>query len=153
MLSWMKSLVMYLILSGVLINLAPEKNYRKYINFFSGLVVIILVARPVFFILKADYKKLDNITAEMDYYLNNDGNIYDAGEMYNYYDMSLKYSISNKIEEFDCRTEKISVITDDDGNIMKLDICIEGSEDKEVIKREISNEYNVNIENINIISR
>lgn len=50
----MKNLIVYMILSAVVLNLSPGKNYRRYIALFSGLVLIIMLARPVSELLNID---------------------------------------------------------------------------------------------------
>ena len=45
--SWMKNIAFFLILSGLLLQLLPDGKYRKYLKFFSGMILVILVASPV----------------------------------------------------------------------------------------------------------
>ena len=46
----LKSLVLYLILSGIVLNFSPNSNYKRYIRFFLGLLILILLAEPIQFI-------------------------------------------------------------------------------------------------------
>ena len=43
---WIKNLVFYLILMTMLMQIIPDSDYKKYIRFFTGLVLILVLARP-----------------------------------------------------------------------------------------------------------
>ncbi len=43
---WVRSLVFYLILMTMLLNLLPDKKYEKYLRLFTGMVFILLVFGP-----------------------------------------------------------------------------------------------------------
>lgn len=44
---WIRSITYYLIFITVAMNLLPNKKYEKYIRFFSGMVLILLVIKPI----------------------------------------------------------------------------------------------------------
>ena len=44
---WIQNLAFYMILVTAVIHVLPENNYQKYIRFFSGLILVILLASPV----------------------------------------------------------------------------------------------------------
>mgnify|MGYP002515442015 FL=1 len=44
---WMKNLSFYLIIMTAVIEVLPGNTYRKYIRFFTGLVMILLVVTPI----------------------------------------------------------------------------------------------------------
>ncbi len=44
---WIRSISVYLILSAAVMHAVPGKDYAKYIRFFSGLVLILLLASPI----------------------------------------------------------------------------------------------------------
>lgn len=44
---WVKGIVFYLILVTVISNLIPSKKYEKYIRLFTGMLLIIIVTKPV----------------------------------------------------------------------------------------------------------
>lgn len=46
-LSWMKPIIYFSIFLTVLLQLLPNEKYKKYIRFFAGLLMIVLVLRPV----------------------------------------------------------------------------------------------------------
>lgn len=44
---WIKTIIFYMILMTVVLNVLPSGKYHKYIKFFSGMVLILLVMRPL----------------------------------------------------------------------------------------------------------
>ena len=57
---WMKSLVIYLIFAGAVINLSPSGNYKKYIKFFTGIVAIIILMKPISYIFGFDESTIED---------------------------------------------------------------------------------------------
>jgi stage III sporulation protein AF len=43
---WIRSIIYYLIFITVVANILPNKKYEKYIRFFAGMVLILLVLKP-----------------------------------------------------------------------------------------------------------
>ena len=41
---WIQNIAVYLIISAAILHAVPENGYRKYIRFFTGLVLILLLA-------------------------------------------------------------------------------------------------------------
>lgn len=54
---WLQNLVFYLVIVVMVLQLTPEGSYRKYIRFFSGLILVILLATPVLKIANYDWKQ------------------------------------------------------------------------------------------------
>ena len=48
---WIKNIAFYLILATACLWVLPREEYKKYIRFFSGLILVLLLAMPVFQIL------------------------------------------------------------------------------------------------------
>lgn len=44
---WVENIAFYLVIFTVAMQLIPSKNYKSYIQFFSGLVLIIMIANPI----------------------------------------------------------------------------------------------------------
>lgn len=71
--TWVKNIVCFYIFMNIIIHLLPRESYRKYVRFFSGMLLMILVATPVLSVLgKEDvlmqkinqagfFQELDNI--------------------------------------------------------------------------------------------
>lgn len=45
--TWVKNLVCFYLLLTVVLHLLPQKSYRKYVRFFAGMLLTILVVSPV----------------------------------------------------------------------------------------------------------
>ena len=50
---WIRNLAYYMILVTAVLQVAPEGGYRKYIRFFCGLLLVVLLASPVLSLLGA----------------------------------------------------------------------------------------------------
>lgn len=44
---WIKNIAFYMILVTAVMNVIPNNNYKKYINLFTGIIMIILVVSPI----------------------------------------------------------------------------------------------------------
>lgn len=44
---WVENIAFYLLIFTVAMQLIPNKSYKSYIQFFSGLVLIIMIANPI----------------------------------------------------------------------------------------------------------
>lgn len=44
---WLQSLAAYMIVAAAILHAIPGKEYEKYVRFFSGLVLILLIAAPI----------------------------------------------------------------------------------------------------------
>lgn len=44
---WIRNITVYLIMMTAVMHLIPGKNYRKYIRFFSGLILVLLMFSPL----------------------------------------------------------------------------------------------------------
>lgn len=51
---WLEQLACYLILITAVIHTLPDSGYKKYIRFFTGLVLILLLASPVLRLFQID---------------------------------------------------------------------------------------------------
>ena len=49
--TWVKNLVCFYLLLTVVLHLLPRQSYRKYVRFFSGMLLTILVVSPVLSLL------------------------------------------------------------------------------------------------------
>ena len=57
---WLKNLSAYLLLVHMVMGILPNEEYRKYIRFFCGLVLIVMLMTPILqlFELEADFKEI-----------------------------------------------------------------------------------------------
>lgn len=51
---WLEQLSCYLILITALIHALPDSGYKKYVRFFTGLVLVLLLASPVLRLFQID---------------------------------------------------------------------------------------------------
>ncbi len=154
--NWMKNVIIYLILSGIIINVTPNSNYKKYINFLSGLIVIIILAEPITYIFNIGGGDIDKLYEEASFYIEQNSIFgqYTGEEHIDYYDMSLNESILSYLEGLGYEVNQISVITDSENNITECIVMTK--EPKEIIieiKNVISEVYNVDVDSIYIVKR
>lgn len=53
-LSWIRNLVVYLILIAIILTIVPSEKYKKYVQLFLGLVLAVLIARPFLKLFQTD---------------------------------------------------------------------------------------------------
>ncbi len=44
---WMKNIAFYLVIVVVVLQMIPGETYKKYIRFFAGLILILMLAGPI----------------------------------------------------------------------------------------------------------
>ena len=62
MYTWVKNIIIFLILTTIISNLLGKSTYKKYIDLITGIILLILVVTPFF--------KIFNLTDSLDYYFN-----------------------------------------------------------------------------------
>ena len=55
---WIQNVVFFLLLAGAVLDVLPGESYRKYIRFFIGMIVLLLLASPLL--------KLGNLQSSFD---------------------------------------------------------------------------------------
>lgn len=158
---WMKSIVIYLILSGIVVNLAPGNNYKKYIHFFTGLLLLIIIAKPVRFLFNVGSFDIDRLMADIDYSM-----LYETEDLEddreNYFDLSIGESVKQLMVDEGFYPLSVEIITTDDYKIIKCVVNYDAKRKENVhfsydeldaLKKRISDVYNINVDNIYIVSR
>jgi len=51
---WMQNIAFYLILMTAAIQVIPDNSYKKYIRFFTGLILMVLLVSPVLKLFKVE---------------------------------------------------------------------------------------------------
>ena len=59
--SWIKNIVIYMILNTVIMNLLGNKSYKKYVSIVSGMILVLIVISPIMKLMKLD--------ENLDYYM------------------------------------------------------------------------------------
>ena len=155
--TWMRSLVIFSLLSGLVMRLVPEKNYSRYISFFMGLVMIIILSRPIIYLFKLDKGDyMDRLERSVDEFLTvnsyNDAGSRTDGTV-SYYELSLNESVKYECESAGYEIEDVSIITDKDKNILSCIIYTSGSYDENIIKNLINDVYKIDFGSIYIVRR
>ena len=44
---WLRDVAVFFILMTAVLNILPEAKYRKYVQFFLGLVMVVMLCRPI----------------------------------------------------------------------------------------------------------
>lgn len=169
--SWIKDIVIFMILISVITNLMGKSSYKKYINLISGIILVILVITPLLKIFQLDntldyYFTTNSLTAQA-------GEVQDINEKFGELESSrqeeiitqVKAKITDKINELlekeDVVTESIEIILEGDvnsisyGNLKGLNVkgvyksAVDKEKDKEAIKidRVEINEINIKKDN------
>lgn len=58
---WVRSIVVYLIVVSALLHVLPEAGYKKYVRLFTGLLLILIVIRPIGGIVSGNEQLLDRL--------------------------------------------------------------------------------------------
>ncbi len=45
---WIQNITFYFVIVTLILQMVPDKSYRKYIQFITGLILILLLAEPIF---------------------------------------------------------------------------------------------------------
>lgn len=53
---WIQNIAFFLVLATVVIQIIPENSYRKYIRFFMGLLLIVMLSGPILKIFGMQYQ-------------------------------------------------------------------------------------------------
>ena len=76
---WIKNIICFYIFITVILHLLPKENYRKYVRFFTGMLLVILVMNPVLSLLGKEelilqkisqtrfFQELDNLKMDTQY--------------------------------------------------------------------------------------
>ncbi len=59
--SWVKDIIIFLVLSTIINNLLGKSTFKKYINLITGIILVILVISPLF--------KLFKLERSLDYFM------------------------------------------------------------------------------------
>lgn len=157
----MKNLIIYLILSAMVLNISPGKNYRKYISLFTGLVLIIMLARPIAAILDMDWSKLDwdDISGDE---TNMDIEQYLADKP-DYSILAQQKDVKIRFEEEGIQVDDVELTRDRDGQVIRLIIYVELVEQSDAeaddeaaidrVKKLAAQQYQIDISDVYIVRR
>ncbi|MBQ7707534.1 MAG: stage III sporulation protein AF [Lachnospiraceae bacterium] len=152
--AWMKGLVIYLILSGLVMKMVPGKNYEKYISLYMGFILVIMLAKPVIMLLFKKDGDVENLMDKVDNYLSFDvGNISDINEGITYYELGVGEDLKLELIKNGYDVSKVTFVGDEKKNVMSVTLYMTGEFDEKDIKKYINDVYNIDYESIYIVRR
>ncbi|BCK00529.1 stage III sporulation protein AF [Anaerocolumna chitinilytica] len=136
--SWVKNIVIFMVLISVITNLLGKSSYKKYINLISGIILVILVISPLLKIFQLNntldyYFTTNSLVAETKDSLNMEEKLNSTGARQKEEIFSqVKVKVENKVKEL-LKNENIEVdsmevtLVEDEtdsnyGELKKLDI-------------------------------
>lgn len=152
--AWMKGLVIYLILSGLVMKLIPGKNYEKYISLYMGLIMVIMLAKPVLMLFSVRDSGADRFMESIDNYLDfNLDNVYGSDKSMNYYELGMSETIRLDLLKNGYDLSEISFITDETERVLSVTLYLTGEFEEKDLKKYINEVYNIDFESIHIVRR
>lgn len=165
---WVRQLAAYLILASVLENLIQKQKYIKYVRLVVGIILIILLAKPVFWVLKQD----ENYSVHLERYIQTDiaadsaylNDISGIREQMYFSELEtvLKRRITEIAQSYGLQTVRIEIEWSDTGDVWKPEtMYIEFTSDETVsfgldspdiirLRERLSNEFEMEKDNIMI---
>lgn len=160
--SWVKNIILFMVLTSIISNLLGKSSYKKYINLVTGIILVILVISPLL--------KLFQLDKTLDYYFTTNTLLADAQDLdsqlksmengqknaiFNEYKEQIKIQVAKILEDDKIQIYDIEVTIDEDdsssnyGNITSLTVFGGYSQEK-TKSNEAINIDSVKIDEINI---
>lgn len=158
---WIKDILYYLILISLVYQLLPNENYRKYMKLFSGILLVIIVLKPLKIFIQED--SLDSVKAAFQQYDSNDEEIKAKVEEFKdeqeqlsqeYVSEQLKEQVQKIVEDRGFYIESAHVETQDDKEVLCINILRGDTTGKDIvveavqIKKEEGQEHSTENEKI-----
>lgn len=169
-LGWLRTVAAYLIFMTAVLQILPENQYRKYLQFFLGIVMILVLARPLLQISHLEEtleKTLDQLTLEEEVKAMENGYMamegYQETYLYHAYEKEIEMQIRMYLEELGISGTSVNVKLDqkEGVEVERISICGEADGDgsdqqerekkkrlQESAKEELSRVYQVEPEHI-----
>lgn len=152
---WMKSLIFYLLLATIVTHMAPSNQYKQYIRYFIGLVVIILLASPLKFLFDFGSGDLQELLYEIEHVEGQESVAGVGGSITDYYGMGVREGLKKELGSYP--VEDVAIITDTDGTLLQCTVYVNeagATEDMgKEIKKYISDVYNLEDARIYVVRR
>ncbi len=153
---YFRNIIIFLIFMNFIEIILPNKKYKNYMDFVLGLVLISIIVTPIVNLMNIK----PNISFQ-DTTKNAEQNIYTNETDYTkvLYENQLSTQFSTFLDTENIAYSDIKILTDENYivNDISFNIIDDGSKDLSVessytknLKNEISNEYNVSLDNIHI---
>ncbi|MBQ9277778.1 MAG: stage III sporulation protein AF [Lachnospiraceae bacterium] len=152
--AWMRGLVIYLILSGIVMKLVPGKSYERYISLYMGLILVAILFKPVFMLFNFDDSYANTLMKSFDSYLSFEPDGFNAVSSHDtYYELGIGEAIKEKCREEGIEIYDISVVTDDKNNVLSITVYTGQITDENYLKSLINDVYKSDFESIHIVRR
>ena len=112
---WMKSLIFYLLLATIVTHMAPSNQYKQYIRYFIGLVVIVLLASPLKFLFEFGSGDLQELLQEIEHVEGQESVTGVGGSITDYYGMGIREGLKKELQGYS--VEDVAIITVSEGNV------------------------------------
>ena len=106
---WLKSLVGYMLIVSVVMQMLPDKKYEQYVKLFTGFLLIIFVLQPVLKIGSADSYLADKITRFVQEQELLEENIGEQSKMFERESEKMQKQPSNQIEIQPVKTVEVVI--------------------------------------------
>lgn len=135
--SWVKNLVCFYILLTVVLHLLPKENYQKYVRFFSGMLLTILVISPILSLMdneevirekinqEAFFQGLDNLKLDTAHLEDRQKEMYRAE-----YERALGMDVSRMAEDKQLIPKQVNVHLSEDYQVESIEITVSLGEDE-----------------------
>ncbi len=134
---WVRNLVCFYILLTVVLHLLPKENYQKYVRFFSGILLTILVVSPVLSLIGQEeeicqkisqaefFQGMDNLRLDTEHLE------YRQKELYlKEYERALGMDVSRMAKEKSLVPQQVDVSLSDDYQVESIALTITFGEDE-----------------------
>lgn len=152
---WMKSLIFYLLLATIVTHMAPSNQYKQYIRYFIGLVVIVLLASPLKFLFEFGSGDLQELLQEIEHVEGQESVAGVGGSITDYYGMGIREGLKKELQGYS--VEDVAIIMDAGGELLQCTIYISEAkateEMEKEIKKYISDVYNLEDARIYVVRR
>lgn len=119
MLSWAKSIVCYTIAVSLLMGILPEGNYKKYVKFFTGIVLSLLIVSPVMKLCSFDTLLVDNYSKSVSKLWDEEQVRLEEQEQKN-----LEIVMEQMLDSMGYSLEKVQYEKTQEGNIIGMIVCV-----------------------------
>lgn len=142
---WVKNLVCFYLLITVVLHLLPQKSYRKYIHFFLGILLTILVASPILSLLGNEEEILQKIS-QIEFFQDMDNIKLDTEhlettqkELYiKEYERALGMDVSRMAEERQLVPQKVEVRLTEEYQVDFIEMTVSFQEEDSIFMQKAS---------------
>lgn len=156
--SWIRNIVIYMIINTIIMNLLGNKSYKKYVSIVSGMILVLIVVSPLIKLMKLDanldyFFEANDFAVEASDFKNDLSRMEEApvDAIFSEYLEKIRTKVKDVLSEHEVYLEDFDVTFDQDpehatfGEILSLDIKANMTE-----KEDGSNSDRLRIEDIEI---